>query len=115
MKSLGKIMAATALVLSFGTGAAYADGCSGRDHTTETVLGAGAGALTGGLIGGGYVRVHQGCAGLVSRGAENGGTVLRRQQGREQQKQGKYSCNHGDHFLLPGLFCLPKGKGVPRA
>jgi uncharacterized protein YcfJ len=52
MKSLGKIVAATALVLSFGTGAAYADGCSGRDHTTETVLGAGAGALTGGLIGG---------------------------------------------------------------
>ena len=52
MKSLGKIMAATALALSLGTGAAYADGCSGRDHTTETILGAGAGALTGGLIGG---------------------------------------------------------------
>jgi uncharacterized protein YcfJ len=52
MNSFGKIVAATALVLSFGTGAAYADGCSGRDHTTETVLGAGAGALTGGLIGG---------------------------------------------------------------
>ena len=52
MKSLGKIAAATALVLSFGTSAAYADGCSGRDHTTETILGAGAGALTGGLIGG---------------------------------------------------------------
>jgi len=51
-KLVGRIAAATALVLSFGTGAAYADGCSGRDHTTETVLGAGAGALTGGLIGG---------------------------------------------------------------
>ena len=56
MKSLGKIVAATALVMGLnvglGTSAAYADGCSGRDHTTETVLGAGAGALTGGLIGG---------------------------------------------------------------
>jgi len=52
MKSLGKIVAATALCLSLGTGAAYADGCTGRDHTTETILGAGAGALTGGLIGG---------------------------------------------------------------
>jgi hypothetical protein len=52
MKSLSKIVAATALVLSFGTSAAYADGCSGRDHTNETILGAGAGALAGGLIGG---------------------------------------------------------------
>jgi len=52
MRTLGRIVAATALVLSFGTGAAYADGCSGRDHTTGTVLGAGAGALAGGLIGG---------------------------------------------------------------
>ena len=42
MKSLGKIVAATALCLSLGTGAAYADGCTGRDHTTETILGAGA-------------------------------------------------------------------------
>jgi hypothetical protein len=52
MKSLGKIVAATALVMGMATSAAYADGCSGRDHTTETILGAGAGALTGGLIGG---------------------------------------------------------------
>ncbi len=52
MKSLGKIMAATALALTFGSGAAYADGCTGRDHTTETVVGAGVGALAGGLIGG---------------------------------------------------------------
>ncbi len=52
MKSLGKIVAATALALSLGTSAAYADGCTGRDHTKDTLLGAGAGALTGGLIGG---------------------------------------------------------------
>jgi uncharacterized protein YcfJ len=52
MKSFGKIVAASALAVCLGSGAAFADGCSGRDHTTETMLGAGAGALTGGLIGG---------------------------------------------------------------
>jgi uncharacterized protein YcfJ len=52
MNSYGKILAATALALTFGSGAAYADGCTGRDHTTETVVGAGVGALAGGLIGG---------------------------------------------------------------
>ena len=52
MKSLGKILAVSVLATGLGTSAAYADGCSGRDHTTETILGAGAGALTGGLIGG---------------------------------------------------------------
>lgn len=56
MKSLGKMLATTALVMglgmTLGTSAAYADGCSGRDHSTETILGAGAGALAGGLIGG---------------------------------------------------------------
>lgn len=52
MKSLGKMVAATALVMGLGTSAAYADGCSGRDHTNETILGAGAGAIAGGLIGG---------------------------------------------------------------
>jgi uncharacterized protein YcfJ len=52
MTSFGKIVAASVLAMGLGTSAAYADGCSGRDHTTETILGAGAGALTGGLIGG---------------------------------------------------------------
>jgi uncharacterized protein YcfJ len=52
MQSFGKIVATTALVMGLGTSAAYADGCSGRDHTNETILGAGAGALAGGLIGG---------------------------------------------------------------
>jgi uncharacterized protein YcfJ len=52
MMSFGKIVAATALAVSLGSGAAFADACSGRDHSTETILGAGAGALTGGLIGG---------------------------------------------------------------
>ncbi len=52
MKFFGKIVAASALALTFGTSAAYADACTGRDHTTETVVGAGVGALAGGLIGG---------------------------------------------------------------
>ena len=52
MKSFGKIVAATALAMGLGTSAAYADGCTGRDHTNETIQGAGAGALAGGLIGG---------------------------------------------------------------
>src|SRR3954470_6038111 len=47
MRSFAKIAAATAIVLAAGTASAMA-ACNG-DTSTETVLGAGSGALVGGL------------------------------------------------------------------
>ena len=49
MKSFGKILAATAVVLTAGTGSAFADSCSGRNHDTGTAVGAVGGAAIGGL------------------------------------------------------------------
>ena len=42
------IAAATLVAMSFSTTAAFADECSGRDHTAGTVLG----AIAGGVLGG---------------------------------------------------------------
>ena len=49
MKHLTKIAAASAFALIAGTAAASADACSGHSHETGTLLGAGGGALVGGL------------------------------------------------------------------
>lgn len=47
MKHLGKLLAVAALAL--GSSTAYADECSGHSHDTGTAIGAGGGALIGGL------------------------------------------------------------------
>jgi surface antigen len=60
------ILAAVLLGLSLGTNAALADECSGRDHTTGTVLG----AIAGGVLGG---AVSHGNGGAVIGGALLGG------------------------------------------
>jgi hypothetical protein len=49
MKKFALVAAASGLMLIGGAGAAFADDCSGRDHTTGTVLGAAGGAAIGGL------------------------------------------------------------------
>jgi hypothetical protein len=49
MKRFAKIAAVCALALSAGTLSAAADDCSGHSHDTGTALGAGGGALIGGL------------------------------------------------------------------
>jgi len=49
MKHLALMTAAASFALIAGPGSAVADDCSGRDHTTGTVVGAGGGALIGGL------------------------------------------------------------------
>ncbi len=51
MKRFTKIAAAAVIALSASAGAvpALADGCSGHSHDTGTALGAGGGALIGGL------------------------------------------------------------------
>ena len=61
------VMAATACaVLAFGSGNAFADACSGRDHTGGTILG----AIAGGVLGG---AVSHGNGGAVVGGALLGG------------------------------------------
>ncbi|HVZ28539.1 MAG TPA: glycine zipper domain-containing protein [Rhizomicrobium sp.] len=49
MKKIAMIAAAAALTLGFAATGASADECSGRDHTTGTVLGAAGGGIIGGL------------------------------------------------------------------
>jgi len=60
------LAAVTLMTLGFGTSAAFADECSGRDHTTGTVLG----AIAGGVLGG---SVSKGNGGAVIGGALLGG------------------------------------------
>ena len=64
MTRVTTFLAAATLLLATGT-AAYADECSGRDHTRGTVLGAAGGGIIGGVAGGG--------AGAVVGGAVLGG------------------------------------------
>lgn len=49
MKRFAKIAAVCVVALGAGTLSAAADDCSGHSHDTGTVLGAGGGALIGGL------------------------------------------------------------------
>jgi surface antigen len=60
------LSAATLIALAFGTSGAFADECSGRDHTAGTVLG----AIAGGVLGG---AVSHGNGGAVIGGALLGG------------------------------------------
>lgn len=49
LKQTAAMIVAAAIVLGATTVAALADSCSGHDHTTGTVLGAGGGAIIGGV------------------------------------------------------------------
>ena len=49
LKKFAMTGAATALILGLGVTGAFADDCSGKDHTTGTVLGGVGGGLIGGL------------------------------------------------------------------
>lgn len=65
-KKSGLIAGAALLALGLGTSSAFADECSGRDHTGGTILGAIAGAAIGSAAG-------HGNAGAVVGGALIGG------------------------------------------
>jgi len=65
MKKLN-LFAASAALLALGTASAMADDCSGRDHTTGTVLG----AIAGGVLGS---AMSHGNGGAVVGGAVLGG------------------------------------------
>ena len=49
LKKFTLMTAAAALTMGLGVTSAMADGCSGRDHTTGTVLGAAGGGIIGGV------------------------------------------------------------------
>jgi hypothetical protein len=49
LKQTAAMIVAAVIVLGATTVAAMADSCSGHDHTTGTVLGAGGGAIIGGV------------------------------------------------------------------
>lgn len=49
LKQTAAMIVAAVIVLGATTMAAFADSCSGHDHTTGTVLGAGGGAIIGGV------------------------------------------------------------------
>jgi hypothetical protein len=49
LKQTAAMIVAAVIVLGATTVAATADSCSGHDHTTGTVLGAGGGAILGGV------------------------------------------------------------------
>jgi surface antigen len=66
MLNKSMIAAAAVLALGLGTSPAFADACSGRDHTGGTILG----ALAGGVLGG---AVSHGNGGAVIGGAILGG------------------------------------------
>jgi len=66
LKKTSMLLAATALAICASAGAAQADGCSGRDHTGGTIIG----AIAGGVIGG---AVSHGNGGAVVGGMVLGG------------------------------------------
>ncbi len=84
-KQTAAMIVAAAIVLGATTVAALADSCSGHDHSTGTVLGAGGGAIIGG------VATHS-VVGAV------GGAVLGRTRGQrhrpEQRLQPHYHHHH---------------------
>jgi hypothetical protein len=81
-KHTAAMIVAAAIVLGATTVAALADSCSGHDHTTGTVLGAGGGAIIGG------VATHS-AVGAV------GGAVLGGLAGNAIARSN--DCNHHDH------------------
>ena len=52
MLRTAKILGLSVFLTAVGTGAALADGCTGRDHHTGTIVGGLGGAAIGGAIGG---------------------------------------------------------------
>jgi uncharacterized protein YcfJ len=86
MKHFAKIAAATAFALVAGTAAASADACSGHSHTTGTLLGAGGGALVGGLA-------SHSAVGAVVGGVAGGfaGNAIARSSDCDRHERHRYS------------------------
>ena len=82
MRHLALMAAAASFALIAGTSSAVADDCSGHDHTTGTVVGAGGGALIGGLA------THS-VAGVVIGGVVGGlaGNTIARSNDCERQDE----------------------------
>ncbi len=68
LKTQGRILTIATLALGLSTAYAEADACSGRDHTTGTVLGAIAGGIIGNQFGHGGGKVAATMGGVVLGG-----------------------------------------------
>lgn len=93
--------AITAFVAFASSGAAYADGCSGRDHSTGTVVGAVGGAAIGGAA-------SHSVGGAVAGGVIGGlaGNAIARSEDCNRQtndRQG-YDRRDGDRTGYPGDY-----------
>lgn len=96
MKRFTRIAAACAIMLGAGTLAAAADSCSGHSHDTGTALGAGGGALIGGLA-------SHSVAGAVVGGVAGGfaGNAIARSddcnhhERRGRERDSYYTDKHG--------------------
>lgn len=94
-----KIVAAAVLALGASAGSAYADGCSGRNHTTGTVLG----AVGGGAIG--SAASHGNLGGVVAGavlGGLAGNAISRdidcRDRYRHHRHQSRYYWRNGHRY-----------------
>jgi hypothetical protein len=92
MKSTIRIAAVCALMLGAGTIAASADACSGRSHDTGTALGAGGGALIGGLA-------SHSIAGAVVGGVAGGfaGNAIARNEDCNDRNRSHYRHREREH------------------
>ena len=90
MKRIAEIAAIAVIALGAGTTGAMADACSGRSHDTGTALGAGGGALIGGLA-------SHSLAGAVVGGVAGGfaGNAIARNQDCNDRDRARY--RHRDH------------------
>jgi len=84
MRRISTVMVAALLALGASTSVSYADGCSGRNHGTGTILGAVGGGLIGNAITGG------GAVGIV------GGAVAGGLAGNAIERD--VDCKRGRHY-----------------
>ena len=87
LSKIGTTLAAAMIVLGAGTAAANADGCSGHNHTTGTVVG----AVGGGLIGSQVVHGPGGIIGGAVLGGLAGNAISR---GMDCRHRDAYSYRH---------------------
>ena len=94
MKHFARIAAASAFALTAGTVAASADSCSGHSHETGTLLGAGGGALVGGLA-------SHSVVGAVVGGVAGGfaGNAIARSSDCDHHERHRYSYRDKDGHI----------------
>ena len=93
LKQTAAMLVAAAIVLGATTVAAMADACSGHNHTTGTVLGAGGGAIIGG------VATHSavGAVGGAVLGGLAGNAISRSNDCDRHERHYRHRRHHHNH------------------